>query len=149
MLFEIFDKCRGRRTSVKTVDDERVAGIAVDHQTVSVTLISPARFKSWYEHCDSHASSPLNLLNLGELYPACTRLQLSVSVHFRHYGVNTDRTLPCDSISCSGTFRISMRLLTRIRYGTFVTGFASSTGTASASYCVSFHCSMVEQSLST
>ena len=38
MLLEIFDKCRGLRSSVKAVDDERVAGIAVDDQPVSVTL---------------------------------------------------------------------------------------------------------------
>ena len=59
MLLEIFDKCRGRRSSVKAVDDERVAGIAVDDQPVSVTLVGLTCFKPWYKHCDSHASSPL------------------------------------------------------------------------------------------
>ena len=54
MLLQITDKSRCRRPAVKPIDDECLAGIAVDHTAIPMPLIVSARLKSGNKNCDSH-----------------------------------------------------------------------------------------------
>ena len=54
MLLQITDKSRCRRPAVKPIDDECLAGIAVDHTAIPMSLITSVRFEPRYKNCDSH-----------------------------------------------------------------------------------------------
>ena len=54
VFLQVTDESRSWRSSFKSINDECLAGIAVDHTAISMSLITSVRFKTGNKNCDSH-----------------------------------------------------------------------------------------------